>query len=271
MSEALVQPRTLQRIRHNTRMRLLHVVDVVDITPRMRRVALRGDMEGFASPGFGDHIKCFFTEPGVEPVLPGFGPNGAIWPEGMRRPEGRDYTPRYFDAAAGTLVLDFVLHGDGPASSWAQQVAHGQKLLIGGPRGSLVVPPDFGLHFLAADETGLPAVFRRIEELPSGTKVVAVIEVADKGEEQPVTTAADLELHWVHRDGAPAGTTTKLIDRVRALALPDAALAYGFIAAEAGMSRSVGRHLIDEGGFNPEWVKAAGYWLLGVADANEPH
>ena len=33
------------------------------------------------------------------------------------------------------------------------------------------------------------------------------------------------------------------------------------------MSKAVRAHLIDERGFNPEYVRAAGYWLLGVADA----
>ena len=37
------------------------------------------------------------------------------------------------------------------------------------------------------------------------------------------------------------------------------------------MSKAVRVHLTDERGFNPEYVKAAGYWLLGTADAKEPH
>jgi NADPH-dependent ferric siderophore reductase len=30
-------------------------------------------------------------------------------------------------------------------------------------------------------------------------------------------------------------------------------------------------HLVDQRGLNAEWLKAAGYWLRGVADAHEPH
>jgi NADPH-dependent ferric siderophore reductase len=37
------------------------------------------------------------------------------------------------------------------------------------------------------------------------------------------------------------------------------------------MSKSVRQYLTETRGFNPEWVKAAGYWLLGTADAHEPH
>ena len=37
------------------------------------------------------------------------------------------------------------------------------------------------------------------------------------------------------------------------------------------MSQAVKAHLIDTRGFNPEYIRAAGYWLLGTADAKEPH
>jgi NADPH-dependent ferric siderophore reductase len=30
----------------------------------------------------------------------------------------RDFTPRRFDAAAGTTVIDYALHAAGPASDW---------------------------------------------------------------------------------------------------------------------------------------------------------
>jgi len=125
-------------------------------------------------------------------------------------------------------------------------------------------------YLLVGDETALPAIGRRIEELPAGAPVVAVIEVASPAEEQTFETSADLDLIYVHRNGAAAGTTSLLLDKVKVLNLPTGA-AYAYIAGESGMSKSVRQHLVDERNFNPEWVKAAGYWLLGTADANEPH
>lgn len=268
MSEIL-DPRAPQRVRHDTRMRLLEVTEVTDITPLMRRISLKGDMEGFASPGHADHIKAFFFPAGVEPMLAPIGPRGAEFPEG-KRPEMRDYTPRFFDVEAGTIDLEFVLHGDGPASSWAAQAAVGQKLVIGGPRGSVVVPTTYDWYLLAGDETALPALARRIEELPAGAKVVAIIEVADAAEEQDFATAADLDLTYVHRDGAAAGTTDLILNAIKAAEFPEG-VAYAYIAGESQMSKAVRVHLTDERGFNPEYVKAAGYWLLGTADAKEPH
>jgi NADPH-dependent ferric siderophore reductase len=182
----------------------------------------------------------------------------------------RDYTPRYWDLAKGTLELDFVLHGDGPASSWAAQATIGQKLVIGGPRGSLVVPTTFDWYLLVGDETALPALGRRIEELPQGAKIVAIIEVEDAWEEQRFQTQADLDLIYCHRNGQPAGTTDLLLEAVeKHTFFPGTA--YAYVAGESAMSKRVRAHLTEQRGFHTEYVKAAGYWLLGVAAAKEPH
>ncbi|KRA44795.1 siderophore-interacting protein [Devosia sp. Root635] len=264
-----IDPRAPQRIRHDTRMRLLEATDITDITPKMRRVRFSGDMEGFASPGHADHIKAFFFPKGVEPKLVPIGPRGAEFAEG-ERPDMRDYTPRAWDVDNGWIDLDFVLHGDGPASSWAAEAQVGSKLVIGGPRGSIVVPSAYDWYLLAGDETALPALGRRIEELPAGSKIIAVIEVADAAEEQRFTSAADVSLHYVHRNGAAAGRTSLVLDAIKGLSFPEGA-AYAYIAGEVGMSQAVRAHLQDERGFDPQYIKAAGYWRLGVADAHEDH
>lgn len=269
MSTETIDPRAPQRLRHDTRMRLLTVTTVTDITPMMRRVRLAGDMAGFVAPSYADHIKAFFFPEGVTPLLPPIGPHGAEFAPGTR-PEMRDYTPRYWNVEEGWIELDFVLHGDGPASSWAASAAPGRTLVIGGPRGSLVIPMAFDWYLLVGDETALPAIGRRIEELPEGAPVVAVLEVDSEAEEQRFETSAELTLVYVHRNGAAAGTTTLLRDKVMTLDLPEGD-AYAYIAGESTMSKSVRQYLTEERGFNPEWVKAAGYWLLGTADAQEPH
>lgn len=269
MTEAPAHKRVLQRIRHETKLRLLTVIAVTDVTPKMRRFRLEGDMKGFVSPAHADHIKAFFFPRGVTPELPPVGPNGAEFKPGTR-PDMRDYTPRHWNVDEGWIELDFVLHGDGPAAGWAAEAGIGSTLVIGGPRGSQVVPMEFDWYFLAGDETALPAIGRRIEELPAGARVIAVIEVADEKEEQHFQTRADLELIYVHRNGAAAGTTDLVEQAVAAARFP-AGDAYAYIAGEVTMSRAVRTHLVDRRGFNPEWIKAAGYWHLGIADAHEDH
>ncbi len=261
-----------QRIRHETRLRRLEVQAIKHITPLMLRVTLAGDeLQGFTSPGYADHIKIFFPTAGSEPVLPILGPDGLTFPTDKPRPEMRDYTPRSYNAASNTLDVDFVLHGDGPASSWAAQAEIGQKIVIGGPRGSMIIPDAFDWYLLAGDETALPAIGRRLEELPTTARALAVIEVAGKEAEQALRrTDAGAEIFWVHRNGAEAGNNDLLLQTIAQLNLPEGDC-YAFIAGESSISRAVRSHLVEQRGFNGEWVKAAGYWLRGVADAHEPH
>jgi NADPH-dependent ferric siderophore reductase len=263
--DVIADPRAPQRLRHETRMRLLEVTGITDITPRMRRIHLAGDMTGFAAPGHADHIKVFFFPPGVAPRLAPIGPNGVEFAPG-ERPQMRDYTPRAFDVDKGTIDLDFVLHGDGPAASWAAQAAIGQTLVIGGPRGSLIVPMSFDWYLLAGDETAIPALARRIAELPANARVLAVIEIDNPAEHQPFAGAADVALTYVYRNGAPAGTGSRILDRIRTMRFPTGT-AYAYVAGEADMSRAVRAHLTETRGFNPDYVRAAGYWQRGTADA----
>lgn len=93
MTETTTNPRAIQRVHHDTKMRLLTVTAITDITPLMRRVRLAGDMTGFASLGHADHIKAFFFAPGMTPELPTIGPNGAEFRPGTR-PEMRDSPAR---------------------------------------------------------------------------------------------------------------------------------------------------------------------------------
>ena len=82
-------------------------------------------------------------------------------------------------------MIEFALHGEGPAAEWAAQAAAGHTLAIGGPKGSLIVPLDYDWHLLVGDETAFPAVARRLEQLPAGAKAIvdpAGADAADRRE-----------------------------------------------------------------------------------------
>ena len=87
----------------------------------------------------------------------------------------RTYTQRRFDDAAKTLAVDFVLHGDGPAATWAAQAHAGQQLILMGPARSYVIDPGASWYVLAVDDTALPALETLLEALPAGARVTAFI------------------------------------------------------------------------------------------------
>jgi len=242
----------IHRVTHEIKRRRLAVLRVVDITPRMRRITLGGpELAGFVSLGSDDHIKLMFPQNAAEQAALQ-SPTFSIKGDGPQ-PAMRDYTPRRFDLSLGELDIDFVLHGDGPASTWAEQAQVGQHLYIGGPRGSMIVPDIFDSYLLIGDETALPAIARRLEELPAGRKVLAVIEIADAAEQQALHSAAELEVIWVLRG------QVDLLDTVRTLTLPSGAL-YTFVAMETKLSRQVRRVLLDTHKVDEAFLKAVGYW-----------
>jgi NADPH-dependent ferric siderophore reductase len=201
-------------------------------------------------------------------VLPTPSPNGPVYPEGVQRPAARDYTPRRYDAAANALTIDFVLHGDGPATVWVAQARAGDFLGVGGPRGSLIVPDDFDWYLLAGDETALPAIGRRLEELPAGARASVVVEVADADEEQHFDTQARVEKHWLHRDDALGGSLLK--KAIAGLSLPSGD-GYAWVATEAATAKALRRHLVDERGLRRDRVKAAAYWKRGAVAVHETY
>ena len=242
----------IHRVTHEIKRRRLEVLRVVDITPRMRRITLGGpELAGFISLGSDDHIKLLFPQNAAEQAaldspdfnLRGDGPQPAM----------RDYTPRRYDLDIGELDIDFVLHGDGPASTWAEQAKVGQHLHIGGPRGSMIVPDIFDSYLLIGDETAIPAIARRLDELPAGRKVLAVIEIANAAEQQPLASAAEVEVIWVVRG------QDDLLETVQNLTLPGGSL-YSFVATESKLSRQLRRVLLDTHNVNEAFLKAVGYW-----------
>jgi NADPH-dependent ferric siderophore reductase len=258
---------TARRVRHELRFRLLQVLRVEQPNPHLRRITLGGPaLEGFVSAGFDDHVKLFFPAPGeAEPVLPTPGPNGPIFPEGAR-PTARDYTPRRFGPDA--LEIDFVLHGDGPAASWAAQAAPGQRIGVGGPRGSFIPPEGLDWYLLAGDETALPAIGRRLAELPAGTRAIVLVEVPDGSAEQPLASAAEVSLTWLHRNGAAPGQPEALVAALSALQLPEGE-GYAWVVAESAVARALRAVLLERHGLDRAAVKAAGYWKHGAAASHE--
>ncbi|HET7034911.1 MAG TPA: siderophore-interacting protein [Thermomicrobiaceae bacterium] len=259
----------IQTIQHPLAFRLLRVRGARWLTPRMVRVTLEGAaLAGFRSEGADDGSRLFFpADPGDGSWAPIVEGTKLIFPEDQPAPPGREYTPRRYDPEAGELDFDFVVHGDGPASAWAANAAPGHLLGVSGPRRSRVVAGDVDWYLLAGDETSLPAIARRLEELPAGMRAVAVIEVADAREEQPIErgSAAELELIWLHRAAAGADLSELLAGAIRRLEFPRGKV-FAWGAGEASSMRQLRRHLLSERGLPPEQARVTGYWKRAIAN-----
>ena len=247
-AEPVAGPR-IERVRHELKRRTLRVEAIDSVTPHMLRLTLSGDdLADFVSLGFDDHVKL------VVPAISG-------------EEERRDYTPRRFDPRTRTLTLDFAVHDAGPATRWALGARPGDTIQIGGPRGSAVIAPAVRRWLLVGDETALPAIGRRIEEAAPGSQITSVVAVPGPEDRQIFKTRAELTALWGERPLSAAADPGPLLSALEEVdLLPETFL---WIAAEASVARALRRHLVEGRGHPLAWTKAAGYWVMGKADASE--
>ncbi|WP_407318577.1 siderophore-interacting protein [Isoptericola halotolerans] len=218
------------------------------LTPHMVRLTLAGeDLDAIERPAATDlYLKLVVGPP----------------PAPDARPVVRSYTVRA--VRGGEWDVDFVVHGDeGLAGPWAAQVRPGEDVTFLGPGGSYAPDPAAPWHLFVGDDAALPAIAASIESLPAGTTAHAVVEVPGPADEQPIRTAADLRLTWVHRGAAD------LVETVRAAHaagdLP-AGAPHAFLHGEASCVRELRRWVRAELGVGTDRLSASGYWRRGHDD-----
>ncbi|MBE7325825.1 siderophore-interacting protein [Nocardioides sp. Y6] len=229
------------------------------VTPSMLRLTLRGpELAHFETHAADDHVKVVFAQPDGTRTDPVPDASGALtWPRPL--PPSRKYTVRRFDAAAGELDLDVVLHPGGLASEWAVRAEVGEEVVVAGPPGAKVFAHTYGHYVLVADPTGLPAVARWLEESPADVSADVVLDVDHEHERgYPLAARAGVRVQWFDRaDGSRAA------DVVAGLELP--ADTFLFAAGEAGDVRPL-RRWARERGID---ALVTGYWKRGVVEFDE--
>ncbi|MEN9704125.1 MAG: hypothetical protein RLZZ393_4 [Pseudomonadota bacterium] len=225
------------------------VKSVTDITPRMRRIVFTGEaLAAFEWSGPASHIKLLFTDGGPD-----------------ARPVMRTYTPRRFDAVARELTVDMVLHGEGPAASWAAMAEVGQSLTISGPGRAYTVDATVAHWVLAGDDTAIPALATLLEALPANATAEVYLELPALEESAALDVVhPGARVNRLLRADGDAAPGVLLEAAIRAAELPEAARVY--VACEAGAIRRIRRHLLQERGLAPAQVVTRGYWKLGETD-----
>jgi len=213
------------------------VTELVELSPRMRRITLSAPQLAQQDWPLGCDIAIVLTEAGRE----------------IRR----RYTVR--STAGDQLVLDAVLHGHGPGSSWAQQLQVGDLVRFFGPRGRLELAEADWL-LAVTDESGLPAIAALAEAAePAGPPMTVLAEIADLAERYPLPSAIT-EVQWLPRDGRPAGQPDLLGTALDRWDLP-AGTGYGYLLGESRAVVRLREHL-GRRGLPRDAVYAKGYWNL---------
>ncbi|WP_454162952.1 siderophore-interacting protein [Gordonia iterans] len=247
---------------------LFTVQSVEDVTPHMRRVTFAGDpVAAYIATGQFPNIKLLFPRDdggyGV-PELddPDCGEDTLIRTRPELHERVRTYTVRRFDADSSTLSIDFVMHGDeGLASGWAARARPGTTLGIAGGGGRSISLA--GDYVIAGDETALPAIGNILENLPAEARGTAYVEICDDSARQELTRPEGIELRWLAREGAPAGTGTLLSDAVAAHPLTEATFAWA--AAESAQVLAIRKDLRKRG-LARRSMLVIGYWRRGLTE-----
>lgn len=228
------------RVRHEPVRRDVEVIRIDEISPNFRSLTFAGEaLANFRSDGFDDHVKL---------ILPSG--DGEV---------ARDYTPRRFNPVSKELTIEFALHGHGFASNWAASARLGQRAVIAGPRGSMIVPTDYQWHLLIGDDTALPAVARRLEELPSGAVAQVLLLVTDRADRRRFKSKAVFNVNW-------ADNEQELIDTVRAFHVPSGE-GHIWCGAEAAIAAAVREILVERKGHDKDAIRSSAYWRRSKGDA----
>jgi NADPH-dependent ferric siderophore reductase len=235
--------------------RRVEVSRIEVLSPAMRRITLQGaELEGFEATLPASYLKLIFPEPGqTEPDRP--------LPDGPRPTAMRTYTPLAVRPGLHEVDVDFVLHGEGPASTWAAQAQVGQVLFLMGPGPGYAVDAAAEHHLLIADGSALPAIETILRALPTGAKVQVLLEVISADEERILTSPAELRTHWLPRSSDHRSAGLALEAAVRALPAM-AADTKIYLACEAAAMRRIRQLLTDELGVSRSHIVGRGYWKL---------
>lgn len=225
----------------------------------MRRVTFEGsDLESFAWSGPAAHLKIIFPLPGTS-VVPDYDPDGP------RPTTIRTYTPRRFDAATKQLDVDFVLHGEGPGSTWAAQAAPGQEVIVLGPASGYPVDLEAEWYVLAGDDAALPAIETLLEAIPAHATVSAFIEVPSPSEERALAATRAADIRWLVRDERTAAPASALLAALSSFSWP-AGAGRIYVGCEADGMRRIRSAIVPACGLDRSRVVTRGYWRQGAVN-----
>ncbi|MBB3387564.1 NADPH-dependent ferric siderophore reductase [Rhizobium sp. BK275] len=241
-------------------LREIRVIGARNISPHMRRVTVAcDDTKHFAHGGL--HFRLLIPPKGRVPVWPKLRADGRIeWAKDEDALTVRIYTFRSIDLERGEIDIDFVLHeGENmPGAEWAVNAKPGDIAGALGPGGGGV--PDATSIILAGDETALPAISRIAAEVSEGTHLRIFLEIDGPTEELPLPSAGTVELTWMHRNGAPAGTMGFVESAIKnALATADAET-FVWAGCERSEAKRIRDFLKTERGHDRHKMSIGAYW-----------
>ena len=225
------------------------------LSKRAKRIVFEGPVTiGSALPAA--YLSIWFTDPGSTPVVR------------AGRSDKRSMTVRFWEPDRSHLTVDFVLHGSGPASTWAARAEEGTGAWAEPTKGGYAVPPPGSFLVLVGDDTALPAIGAIVEALDPSVDVCAVLEVVDGADERPLSAVRDVDPIWLHRGDDASTTGQRSLALMEELDVPDDA--YWWVAGERSAVLSMRDHLVEVRGVVRDHYDINAHWRLSATDPRLP-
>jgi NADPH-dependent ferric siderophore reductase len=231
------------------------VVSTAMLAPRARRVVFSG-MNLPVSPLPGAFLSLWFSDP--------FADGGT---ERRGRSKKRTFTVRSHDPASGMMTIDFVLHGEGPASTWASTATAADTVWAGEAKGGYEVPPPGSHLVLVGDDTAIPAMGAILEAADPSVRPTVIVEVVDRRDERALTIARPIDPIWLHRGHDPGQTGLLALNLLESLAVPDDA--FWWVAGERAAILAIRDLLVDDRGIDRGHYSINAHWRLAAVDPRD--
>lgn len=234
------------------------VVERAELSPRMLRVTLEGDVFRrieIDQPAMS--IRFVVPWPGESLELPEWNGNEFLLADG-RRPALRTFTPLRHDVDRGRLDLEIVRHDGGAVSGWAETVGQGSTAAFSGPGAGYDFPQDAARLLVVGDETAMPAIRQLIEMAPDGIALDVHVETVTP-EARPDLEARDVDdVTWYDTpSGAlPGGALVAYVEALTSLP----ATTHVWAAGEASSVQRIRNHLFKTLGIERSRGTVRGYW-----------
>ena len=242
------------------------VVRTEQLSPTLIRVVLGGqDLRRYQPKAATDsYVKLSFLQPGIDYPRPiDLDTIRATMPA-AHWPVVRTYTVRSFDANAGEITVDFVVHGDtGVAGPWAANAPPRPPKLLAGPGGGYAPEAEAEFYLYIGDESALPAIAAALDTMPATAVGRVLVGVQEASSQIDVRSPAGVQVDWVWPVDGTVGAA--LVAAARALDFP-AATVDAFVHGEAGFVKELRRVLRVERGVPRERLSISGYWRVGATE-----
>lgn len=246
--------------------RLLQVIKSEKINNFLQRIILSGpDLDGFPENCNGGHIKLFFPLPNQEkPVLPAMGENGPKWPPKNLKPIVRTFSLRKFDKISRELEVDFVRHEThGYASNWALSAKPGHYIGFAGPGGPCPLMNPGEYYAIFGDLSAIPAISSILEDLPSNSKGICIIEVPHKSAILPLNKPKNIKCEWLINPSKKFSNEGTLFQKIKEIDFSSKNNISAWVAGESRTVVSVKKYFKEVVKIDRKNLYAIPYWKGG--------